>query len=324
MDEVVPIRSFSHISTLSSILVERDGEQPLENERETKWLKSALKEHFGEINSERQGTDRPTVDMKYVRLGSSVVVNKVPYSLKDVQVRPPKSKTSLEAGLEKLKLGDEGSYFEVDWKTEIVLLDSKNTRLKSSQTSNLPSYINLYVPSASSSAGYDSLGGLRPQISLVQSLIDLPLLHSDLCAKFKLKPPRGILLHGPPGTGKTALARAIAGSRTDCSCIVVNGPELSSAYHGETEERLRGIFTEAQARSPCIIVLDEIDALCPRRDGDGGEVEKRVVATLLTLMDGMDGDSGGVFVIGATNRPNSIDPSLRRPGRFDREVELGE
>lgn len=140
-----------------------------------------------------------------------------------------------------------------------------------------------------------------------------------------MTPPKGILLHGPPGTGKTALARAVASSTTpQCSCIVINGPELSSPFHGETEERLRNVFEEANRRSPCVIVLDEVDALCPRRDGDGGEVEKRVVATLLTLMDGVGKGDERVFVIGATNRPNSVDPALRRPGRFDREIEIGE
>ena len=146
------------------------------------------------------------------------------------------------------------------------------------------------------------------------------------CDNIGLKPPRGILLHGPPGTGKTHLARAIAAS-TKSSVIIINGPELSSAYHGETEARLREVFRNARAKSPCIVVLDEIDALVPRReDGAGGEVEKRVVATLLTIMDGME-DNGTierVVVIGTTNRPNAIDPALRRPGRFDREFEIGE
>lgn len=142
-----------------------------------------------------------------------------------------------------------------------------------------------------------------------------------------LKPPRGILLHGPPGTGKTHLARAIASS-TQSAVLVINGPELSSAYHGETESKLRAVFQEAREKSPCIVVLDEVDALVPRReDGAGGEVEKRVVATLLTILDGMESDdstnSDRVVVIGTTNRPNAIDPALRRPGRFDREIEIG-
>ena len=141
-----------------------------------------------------------------------------------------------------------------------------------------------------------------------------------------LKPPRGILLHGPPGTGKTHLAHAIASS-TKSSVLVINGPELSSAYHGETESKLRDVFREAHEKSPCIVVLDEVDALVPRREeGAGGEVEKRVVATLLTILDGMEEDGDGerrVVVIGTTNRPNAIDPALRRPGRFDREIEIG-
>jgi len=272
----------------------------------------------------------------------------------------------------------------MNWKTEIVFVDgkqagqehtpgqndetgkvladkTKRTR-KLDSNSALPSYINIFSPTPpaksrntnadasvpsdeSSLSAYSTLGGLNKQISQVRSLLDLPLSQPSIYTRFGLKPPRGILLYGPPGTGKTHLARAIASSTPGCSCIVVNGPELSSAYHGETEERVRAVFEEARRREPCIIVLDEVDAICPKREGgEGGEVERRVTATLLTLMDGMSegvvrdqqerhGDDeddnelpnalARVVVIAATNRPNTIDPALRRPGRFDREIEIG-
>ena len=185
--------------------------------------------------------------------------------------------------------------------------------------------------SAGLPTGYEAVGGLDRHIAQIRELVELPLTRPDLYSHFGLTPPRGILLHGPPGTGKTLLASSIAASLR-LPLLSIDGPSLSSPYHGETEQRLREIFEEAQECAPSIIVIDEVDALVPARE-DAGEVERRVVATLLTLMDGLGGKDaqqseddaarGRVIVIAATNRPNAIDQALRRPGRFDKELEIG-
>ncbi|MBI5223032.1 CDC48 family AAA ATPase [Candidatus Micrarchaeota archaeon] len=168
---------------------------------------------------------------------------------------------------------------------------------------------------------YDDVGGLRVALQKVREMIELPLRHPEIFERLGIDPPKGILLYGPPGTGKTLLAKAVA-NESDANFYYIGGPEIISKYVGESEERLRKLFAEAQENSPSIIFVDEIDAIAPKREEVTGEVEKRMVSQLLTIMDGLKA-RGEVIVIGATNRPDSIDPALRRPGRFDREIEIG-
>ncbi|KAI9498373.1 P-loop containing nucleoside triphosphate hydrolase protein [Zychaea mexicana] len=168
---------------------------------------------------------------------------------------------------------------------------------------------------------YDHIGGLTEQIKTVRDMVETPLQNPELFYRYGLKPPRGVLLYGPPGTGKTLIARAVA-QETGAHAMVINGPEIISKYYGETEQKLRDIFQTAAESAPAVIFIDEIDALCPKRDEAGSEMEKRVVTTLLTLMDGTS-SADRIVVLGATNRPNALDEALRRPGRFDREVEIG-
>ncbi|MGQ0377074.1 MAG: CDC48 family AAA ATPase [Nitrososphaerota archaeon] len=168
---------------------------------------------------------------------------------------------------------------------------------------------------------YDDLGGLKKEIQKVREMIELPMRHPELFEKIGVEAPKGVLLYGSPGTGKTLLAKAVAGE-TNAHFTTISGPEIISKYYGESEERLREIFKQAQENTPSIIFIDEIDSIAPKRDEVSGEVEKRVVSQLLSLMDGMK-SRGKVVVIAATNRPDSIDPALRRPGRFDREIEIG-
>ncbi|WP_455391558.1 CDC48 family AAA ATPase [[Eubacterium] cellulosolvens] len=168
---------------------------------------------------------------------------------------------------------------------------------------------------------YDDVGGLEEEVKKVREMIELPLRHPELFDKLGVEAPKGVLLHGPPGTGKTLLARAVA-NETNSNFQSLSGPEVMSKFYGQSEENLREIFKNAEENAPSIIFIDEIDSIAPKRDEVSGEVERRVVAQLLALMDGLE-SRGKVVVIGATNRPNALDPALRRPGRFDREIEIG-
>ena len=168
---------------------------------------------------------------------------------------------------------------------------------------------------------YEDIGGLHEEIQRVREMVELPLRHPELFQRLGIDPPKGVFLHGPPGCGKTLLARAVA-NESEANFFSINGPEIMSKFYGESEARLREIFQQAQQNSPSIIFIDELDAIAPKREEVTGEVERRVVAQLLALMDGLSG-RGNVIVIGATNRPGALDPAIRRPGRFDREIEIG-
>ena len=168
---------------------------------------------------------------------------------------------------------------------------------------------------------YEDIGGLSEAIKKIREMVELPLKYPEIFERLGIEAPKGVLLYGPPGTGKTLLAKAVA-NETNAAFFSISGPEIMSKYYGESEERLREIFKQAEENAPSIIFIDEIDAIAPKREEVTGEVEKRVVSQLLALMDGLK-PRGRVVVIGATNRPNALDPALRRPGRFDREIEIG-
>lgn len=169
--------------------------------------------------------------------------------------------------------------------------------------------------------GYDDVGGVRKQMAQIRELVELPLRHPQLFKAIGVKPPKGILLYGPPGSGKTLIARAVA-NETGAFFFLINGPEIMSKLAGESESNLRKAFEEAEKNAPSIIFIDELDSIAPKREKTQGEVERRIVSQLLTLMDGLK-SRAHVIVMGATNRPNSIDSALRRFGRFDREIDIG-
>lgn len=191
---------------------------------------------------------------------------------------------------------------------------TQNTKLKVLDKVTTPG--EMKVPSIT----YDDIGGLKEEVSAIREMVEIPMKHPEVFERIGISPPKGVLLYGPPGTGKTLLAKALA-NELDAHFKVINGPEIMSKYYGESEKQLREIFEEAEKNSPAIIFIDEIDSIAPNRDNVSGEAERRIVSQLLTTMDGLKG-RGNVVVIAATNRPNSIDPALRRPGRFDREIPI--
>ena len=191
-------------------------------------------------------------------------------------------------------------------RTEIVLMEKPSKSVRSVRATGTT---------------YENVGGLRAEVQRVREMIELPMKHPEIFIKLGIEPPKGVLLHGPPGTGKTLIAKAVA-NESGANFFSIAGPEIMSKYYGESEQRLREIFEEAQKAAPSIIFIDEIDSIAPKRGEVTGEVERRVVAQLLAMMDGLK-ERGAVVVIGATNRVEAIDPALRRPGRFDREIEIG-
>jgi transitional endoplasmic reticulum ATPase len=176
-------------------------------------------------------------------------------------------------------------------------------------------------PTQAPDVTYEDIGGLDDELEQVREMIELPMRHPELFQQLGIEPPKGVLLHGPPGTGKTLMAKAVA-NEIDAYFTTISGPEIMSKYYGESEEQLREVFEEAEENSPAVIFIDEIDSIAPKRGETSGDVERRVVAQLLSLMDGLD-ERGEVIVVGATNRVDALDPALRRGGRFDREIEVG-
>jgi ATP-dependent 26S proteasome regulatory subunit len=227
-----------------------------------------------------------------------------------------------EPALEDAKSSSKACCYRIDASTELSVTTS------SSSSSSLS-------PSSSSDAAFSGIGGLDAQISQVCDLLDQALHSNQTFAEYGIKPPCGVLLHGPPGTGKSMLARALKGyCGTEVAFYSISGPEVVSRFSGDSEKKLRELWKEARAHEPSVIFIDEVDAICVSRDADTGDLQKRITATVMTLMDGLSGTTsssssssspslGRVCVVGATNSPNTLDSALRRPGRFDREIEVG-
>ncbi len=212
------------------------------------------------------------------------------------------------------QMGSKVQFVITNTKPSKPVIVTENTIFK---LGSLTKTVNSSVPRIT----YDELGGLKNELQKIREMVELPMRHPELFDKIGVEAPKGVLLYGPPGTGKTLIAKAVAGE-TNAHFISLSGPEIMGKHYGESEEKIREIFTQAEENSPSIIFIDEIDSIAPKRDEVSGELEKRIVSQLLTLMDGMK-SRGRVVVIAATNRPDSIDPALRRPGRFDREIEIG-
>lgn len=207
-------------------------------------------------------------------------------------------------------------FLVVDAHPKQAVLITENTQVDYS-----PTPIELKDDAPVFEVSYEDIGGLNEEVKKIREMVELPLKHPELFEQLGIEPPKGVLLHGPPGTGKTLLAKAVA-NETNSNFMVINGPEIMSKFYGESENNLRKKFEEAEKNAPSIIFIDEVDAIATKREESKGEVERRVVAQLLTLMDGLK-SRGKVVVIAATNIPNALDPALRRPGRFDRELEIG-
>lgn len=265
----------------------------------------------------------------HISNSSEESIKKIPKYLDDIGIITPSLKFSIDDAIVTIidvngDIADSISNLSIDDDkisiTPSYLYLKNKTTLQFKQNIVQPDFSK--YPNLPRPISYNQIGGLSKTIKLLKSTIELPLNNPKLFSDFGINPPRGILLHGPPGTGKTMLLRSVA-NETNAHILSINGPSIVSKYLGETENAIRDIFIEARKFQPSVIFMDEIDSIVPNRNSDdSGETESRVVATLLTMMDGM-GESGKIVVVGATNRPNSIDPALRRPGRFDQEVEIG-